>query len=255
MAYFGGKLATVVQRPELTACQIEMKCPQEVGVNWRKPMADLKPARPFICISFFAVLPLWWPSLAWWLAYSSSPTMGLVGSFALTFDLYLAVLVLLAFLALLGVPPALFFRRARRPALRYAAAALILIASWIVGEFYLGRLVWRDAVSRFERRSGPLVQAITAYQSSRGRPPAALGDLVPAYLPTVPATGRGLLEYEYLVGEKARVCGGNPWVLKVSAPCHPLGFDLFLYFPLQNYPATGYGGWLERIGSWAYVHE
>lgn len=218
-------------------------------------MTDLKLTRPLIWISLFAVLPLWWPSLAWWLAYSPGPILGLLGSFALSFDMALTVLVLLAFLAILGAPPALFFRRARRTAVCCAAAALIFISSWIVGEFYLGRLVWRAALSRFERRSTPLVQAITAYQSSQGRPPAALEDLVPAYLPDVPATGSGDLKYQYLVGEEAQICGGNPWVLRVSAPSHPFGFDLLLYFPLQNYPATGYGGWLERIGSWAYVHE
>jgi hypothetical protein len=32
-------------------------------------------------------------------------------------------------------------------------------------------------------------------------------------------------------------------------------FDRFLYFPLQNYPEDGYGGSLERIGDWAYLHE
>jgi hypothetical protein len=34
-----------------------------------------------------------------------------------------------------------------------------------------------------------------------------------------------------------------------------MNWDMFLYFPKQNYPKAGYGGWLERIEDWAYVHE
>ncbi len=30
---------------------------------------------------------------------------------------------------------------------------------------------------------------------------------------------------------------------------------LVLYFPNRNYPQHGYGGWLEPVGDWAYVHE
>ena len=175
---------------------------------------------------------------------------------ALAADLLLVWAFLLAFLAILAAPLAFRFRRFRRRAVLYATAGVVFIPSWVVGECRLGKLVWRDAVSRFERRSDPLVRAIAAYQAERNRPPSALDDLVPTYLPVVPSTGIGASpKYRYLVGEKAGRYDGNPWVLIASPPCHPMGFDLLLYFPLQNYPDTGYGGWLQRIGSWAYVHE
>jgi hypothetical protein len=40
----------------------------------------------------------------------------------------------------------------------------------------------------------------------------------------------------------------------------PVGFGgafllQFMYSPLPNYPERGYGGSLERVGEWAYVHE
>src|SRR3954470_1621695 len=142
---------------------------------------------PRTVLLLWAVLPLWWGPLAWWLAYSPWLLLGVIGSFGLTLDLTLVWVLLLAFLTILTAPIALLFRRARRPALRYVAAASIFIPSWIVGECYLGKLVWWDAVSRFERRSAPLVRAITAYQAGRGRPPATLADLVPAYLPKIPS--------------------------------------------------------------------
>ena len=62
-------------------------------------------------------------------------------------------------------------------------------------------------------------------------------------------------EYKYLSGEKVKDYDGNPWVLYVFTPSGGINFDQFLYFPLQNYPSHGYGGSLERIGNWAYVHE
>ncbi len=46
-----------------------------------------------------------------------------------------------------------------------------------------------------------------------------------------------------------------PWALQVLPPVFGVGFDLMLYFPKQDYPENGYGGWLERVGDWAYVHE
>lgn len=60
--------------------------------------------------------------------------------------------------------------------------------------------------------------------------------------------------YEYHVGKPAG-CFENPWVLVVFTPSGGINFDQFMYFPLQNYPEHGYGGWLERIDDWAYVHE
>jgi hypothetical protein len=34
-----------------------------------------------------------------------------------------------------------------------------------------------------------------------------------------------------------------------------LNWDVFFYWPTQDYPKTIYGGSTERIGQWAYVHE
>lgn len=34
-----------------------------------------------------------------------------------------------------------------------------------------------------------------------------------------------------------------------------INFDVFVYWPEGNYPDSMYGGWVERIGHWAYMHE
>jgi hypothetical protein len=62
-------------------------------------------------------------------------------------------------------------------------------------------------------------------------------------------------EYEYITGKEAENQYGNPWVLMVFTPSGGINFDMMLYFPNQEYPPTGYGGGLERIDNWAYLHE
>jgi hypothetical protein len=48
---------------------------------------------------------------------------------------------------------------------------------------------------------------------------------------------------------------GNEWILEVRASNGVMNWDSFLYFPNQNYPSAGYGGVVERMGEWAYIHE
>ena len=75
-------------------------------------------------------------------------------------------------------------------------------------------------------------------------------------LAEVPTTGIGAFpEFLYETGDSAGRYRGNPWVLIVTPPNHPIGFDTLMYFPRQDYPARGYGGSVERVGAWGYVHE
>jgi hypothetical protein len=114
-----------------------------------------------------------------------------------------------------------------------------------------------SAFDRLAERSTMLVQAIRRYEEEHGRPPEALEGLVPKYLPSVPSTGMmGYPQYVYHQGpEVASRYVGNVWILKVPASNGFSSWDEFLYFPLQNYPATGYGGELEGMRDWAYLHE
>lgn len=109
----------------------------------------------------------------------------------------------------------------------------------------------------FANRSQSLITAIHSYEQQHSRPPDSLNDLVPDYLPAIPETGMGAYpEFEYYSGPDAQErFGSNPWALQVQTPSGGINFDVILYFPNQNYPETGYGGSLQRIGFWAYVHE
>ncbi|MEO7297856.1 MAG: hypothetical protein ABI042_04690 [Verrucomicrobiota bacterium] len=101
-----------------------------------------------------------------------------------------------------------------------------------------------------------MVEAVKKYEQTYGNPPESLEALIPKFLLQVPTTEMGAYpKYEYVVGDQAKRFEGNPWALYVFTPAAGINFDQFMYFPLQNYPKKGYGGWLEQIGDWAYVHE
>jgi hypothetical protein len=105
-------------------------------------------------------------------------------------------------------------------------------------------------------RSAPLAHALAAYTTDHGSPPETLNALIPDYIQEIPSTGMGAYPtYQYVAGDEARKWNDNPWVLFVETSRGLLNWDMFIYFPMQKYPATGYGGSLELIGEWAYVHE
>jgi hypothetical protein len=160
-------------------------------------------------------------------------------------------------LALLAIPLSVFalpFKRLRRPALALLVCCSLYVLTGL-GALQLGETVRMTAFQRLAVRSQPLVDAVHRFAEEQNRPPKDLHELVPPYLPEIPRTGMATYpEYVYLSGE-ADSWDGNPWVLFVNTPSGGINFDMFMYFPLQNYPRQGHGGSLERVGKWAYVHE
>lgn len=200
-----------------------------------------------------AVTPLWLDPLAWWLAFSSVPAVSHAGLVLAYLELTYALVLLAALAAFVVCPVCLLFRKYRPNALSWLLCAVVFTAA------FLGGMTWRNDICRANllrvtERGQPLVDAITVYQAEHGRPPAALDELVPEYIDRIPETGIGAHpEFGYRVGEPEQH-DGNEWVLVVTPPC-VAGFDSFLYFPKQNYPTRGYGGGLEPVGTWAWVHE
>lgn len=47
----------------------------------------------------------------------------------------------------------------------------------------------------------------------------------------------------------------SPWELRVNCGSGGLNWDVFFYWPTEDYPENIYGGYVERIGKWAYVYE
>ena len=176
-------------------------------------------------------------------------------------DWLLWLALLLAFpivLAVVVVPVALvmYLGGARTVAPRVIAAALVYFTI-AVGLIHAGGLVRMQGFKTLAQRSERLVSAIRDFERSNGRPPTTLHELVPGFLSTVPKTGMAAYpEYELVVAEDARrQFDGNPWALLVRTPSGGINWDIFIYYPRQNYPSRGHGGWIERVGTWGYVHE
>jgi hypothetical protein len=173
----------------------------------------------------------------------------------LNFELPYLAGMLAAACAILVLPFLALRRVDRASALAWLLAAITFL-SFAVGGLLLGARIRHDAFVRLAMRSVPLVGAIKDYEATQGRPPPSLEALVPTYLPRVPRTGMmAYPDYQYRIGAEAERRAGNPWILTVYTPTGGINFDEFMYFPLQNYPKTGYGGSLERIRDWAYLHE
>jgi hypothetical protein len=143
------------------------------------------------------------------------------------------------------------------PRTRQVSKCAVVIASGVLLLF--PPVVWASGTLRshgFRRaaeRAAPVVAAIERFERERGQPPSSIEQLVPHYLPSLPA---GIPKFEIVAGDvAARDYYGNRWVLFANVPTGMINWDVFLYFPNGQYPDKGYGGWLERIGAWAYVHE
>ena len=178
------------------------------------------------------------------------------GSTAFLWLKLLIILPLLFAVFVLMVSPLLMiFRTFRASAVHTFFTAAIFTFATIVA-LVLAAPIRMHAFEDLAERSEPLVTAIHAYETKNGVPPPNLASLVPEFLSTVPPTGMAAYpEYQYFVGEKAASYEGNPWVLYIFTPAGGINFDSFMYFPRQNYPDHGYGGSLERVADWVYVHE
>jgi hypothetical protein len=150
----------------------------------------------------------------------------------------------------------LLSRRTRQQSFFYLLISILLIATCVFG-IKLGNMIRSARMESFAERSRTLIDAIEKYDRDHSNPPKSLNDLVPDYIPAVPSTGMmAYPEYQYHTGDEAReYYSGNPWALSVFTPSGFINFDIMLYLPNKNYPRHGYGGTLQPIGDWAYVHE
>lgn len=163
---------------------------------------------------------------------------------------------LLAALALIPISLiGLIFKKMRS----ISSIVFLTCIAYLIGMFVCGSIAGRVRTNGFRKlaeRSSPLVQAIKDYQTTVEHPPESLESLVPNFIDSVPGTGMAAYpDYEYISGEEAEGWDNNPWVLYVKTPSGGINWDMFIYLPKQNYPKRGYGGSLERIQDWAYVHE
>lgn len=204
-----------------------------------------------IQLAIFAVSALGYFPFSEWVATTRIGTMlFLCGQMIYLLPLMAAILATPVFII------CLFFQRTRRQSFFYLLFSVLFIPCCIFG-IVLGHKTREARMQSFAQRSQSLINAISKYELEKSAPPKSLTDLVPEYIPAVPSTGMmAYPEYEYYTGEVAiENYADNAWALSVFTPSGGINFDMMLYFPNRNYPKRGYGGWLEPIGNWAYVHE
>jgi hypothetical protein len=166
-------------------------------------------------------------------------------------ELFIFVPVLCLGATILALP-CLLLRQTRRvslEALFYSVGLLVLFMLALGIALRARQYGFELAASR----ARPLVEAIARFEKDHGRPPESLSDVVPKYLGQLP---QGIPDVHLITGEDTReMYAGNTWVLRALVPSGVINFDQFMYFPNQDYPEYGYGGGVERIADWAYVHE
>ena len=153
--------------------------------------------------------------------------------------------------ALLG----LFFSKLRCASMAVLIGAAMMVTLSVIS-LKSADGIRMQGFERLAQEAAPLVAAIHDYNDKFGIPPKSLKGLQVNYPPGHIVKGGELPNFEYLPGEQATGrYHGNPWVLMLETPTGPLRWDQFIYYPLQNYPSLGHGGWIEKVGEWAYVHE
>jgi hypothetical protein len=107
--------------------------------------------------------------------------------------------------------------------------------------------------ARCGQRLAPTVAAIRGYEQRHGVPPPSIAELG---LP-IEALTTGLAAYPHATYQSVdsdALIYGNRWMLSVEA-FDGTSWDRFIFLPNGQYPRFGFGGALEPVGEWAYVHE
>lgn len=149
-----------------------------------------------------------------------------------------------------------------------AVGVLLLFVGSIYGLLYvrhrMGLTEWPKRLGELRATSAtaaPVLAALRRYTQAKGKPPAKLSDLVPGYLPAVPAPGPVSQSGSWYYNPQAEGQPKGVWVLGIKLRddfCTHSGFsfgDYYVYHSNEVYPEAGYGGGLEKVGAWGYYHE
>jgi hypothetical protein len=160
---------------------------------------------------------------------------------------------------IIGVPIGVLFsafRPTRQNWLVVTQLAITGIAA--VLSIFLYAQLQKTGARRATQQGEVIVEAIRAYEVKTGELPASLDELVPRELESIPETGMGgFPSFEYIfktaeADESEHIF--SSYELRVNL-FKLVQFDCLVYWPEGNYPDSMYGGGVERIGDWAYVHE
>ncbi|MEK7309919.1 MAG: hypothetical protein AAB038_03795 [Planctomycetota bacterium] len=171
--------------------------------------------------------------------------------------MFVLPIILLPFLLIPFSIIGLIIRKFRKASLRFLIIGVIVITTGLPS-ICIGLSIRMNEFQKLAQRSTPLINAIKNYERKYGVPPQSIEVLIPEFLDKFPKTGMPTYPnyvYKILSSDEASHYAGNPWIISVATTLTMTDFDCFIYLPKQNYPREGYGGSLEKISDWAYVHE
>ena len=114
--------------------------------------------------------------------------------------------------------------------------------------------IFREAFVNVAVSAQDLIWAIETYKESEGNYPPDLRSLMSKFISEIPDTGlAGYPTFRYKTANADTIF--KKYELLVDTPSGGINFDVFVYWPEGNYPEYFYGGVLELIENWAYVHE
>jgi hypothetical protein len=141
----------------------------------------------------------------------------------------------------------------RRRGLLWVALSLLIGAALVLPSLWAGSGARMLCIRQATARATPLVQALERYREDHGAYPEALQELQPGYIAEAPGTGMiGYPDFEYQPPGEAKLEAAG-YGLYVN--CFVMSFDTLHYWPSEDYPEKMWGGVVEPIDGWAYVHE
>lgn len=186
-----------------------------------------------------------------------APVAGLFNpGFAFTMIIMGIFIAFAAFCIALGALIEAYQQRELTP--KFGYATLFCGTYGLVLLFYPGiGIAWparRAGLQQAATDALPLIGAIEKFRLNNNRAPHNLEELVPIYLSEIQRTGMAAYpRFDYSIhNERAKF---QTYQLQVKTFVGFVNWDTFNYWPEGDYPTEMYGGRVERIGDWAYVHE
>jgi len=106
------------------------------------------------------------------------------------------------------------------------------------------------------KRGDLIISALSEYHKSEGKYPDSLKELIPQYIDELPSEkmeGIRHHDFEYVVASEDSSFKG--YKVSVYTPSAFMNWDELFYYPSQDYPDSIHNQRVERLGSWAYLHE
>jgi hypothetical protein len=143
------------------------------------------------------------------------------------------------------------------------ALGCLVLSVLLLGAGFLSHFIRNNGFARASRRGDRICAALARFEADNRFYPDRLRELVPAYIEEIPTTGlMGYPSFYYRKGPPDEADRARSWwptmagyELGIHCSRGWVNWDRFFYWPTEEYPGRVYGGSVQPVGAWAYVHE